>query len=237
MKHPLALRPKQEPDKDYSREPLVYEQVRGALRFENDGTGTILIHVRMRVQDYARVQKAGQLVFNYNAANEKLEVRTVRVTKLDGHAIMTNEGAIQDLSSPVAQAAPMYTDLRQKHVIVTGLSPGDILEYEALTTTIKPMFAGQFWPSWDFVSDAISLDEQVELNVPWDREVKVNSPAGIQSEVREEAGRRIYHWTTSNTTHPKAMEIPRRIRSCTAPRRCTRAQAAAAFCLYVCELA
>jgi tetratricopeptide (TPR) repeat protein len=196
--------------KDYSHEPIVYERIRGELRFENDGTGTTLRRVRLRVQDYAGVQKAGQLVFNYNAANEELEVRTVRVTKPDGHAVMTNEEAIQDLSSPVAQAAPMYTDLRQKHVIVAGLSPGDILEYETITTTTMPLFAGQFWPSWDFIADAISLDEQVELNIPGKREVKVNSPGAIRPEVREEAGRRIYHWSTSNLTHPKAAEIPTR---------------------------
>src|ERR1700687_4910182 len=84
-------------DKDYSHEPIVYEQIRGALRFENDGTGTTSRRVGLGVQDYAGVQKAGQLVFNYNAANEKLKVRTVRVTKPDGHTVMTNEGAIQDL--------------------------------------------------------------------------------------------------------------------------------------------
>jgi hypothetical protein len=190
-KAPAAVPSQTKTDRDYSREPLVYEQIRGALRFENNGTGTMGVRARMRVQDYAGVQKAGQLVFNYNAANEKLEVRTVRVIKPDGHIIITKEEAIQDLSSPVAQAGPMYTDLRQKHVIVTGLSPGDILEYETLTTTTKPLFAGEFWPAWDFESGAISLDEQVELNVPGEREVKVNSPAGIQPKVREEAGRRI----------------------------------------------
>jgi len=162
------------------------------------------IRARIRVQSYAGVQKAGQLIFNYQSANEKLEVRTVRVTKPDGKIITAGSEAVQDMTSPVAQVAPMYTDLRQKHVVVPGLSPGDILEYETLTTTEHPLTPGRFWQAWNFISDEICLDEQVELNVPLKSALQTHLNADIQPEMRMENGRHIFVWKTSNLAHPEA---------------------------------
>src|SRR6476660_2412484 len=64
---------------DYSREAMVYEQYRPLVRFENDGTGRRDSIARVRVQSEAGVQMLGQLVFGYNAANEKIEINYVRV--------------------------------------------------------------------------------------------------------------------------------------------------------------
>jgi hypothetical protein len=102
------------------------------------------IRARIHLQSYAGVQRVGQLIFNYQSANEKLEVCTIQVIKPDGKIITAGPDAVQDMTSPVAQAAPMYTDMRQKHVTVPGLSPGDILEYETVTTTEKALTPGQF---------------------------------------------------------------------------------------------
>jgi tetratricopeptide (TPR) repeat protein len=91
----------------------------------------------------------------------------------------------------------MYSDLREKHLPVKGLEPGDRLEYFARLQLEKPLATGQFWYGYQFVKIAIVLDEQLEISVPHEREVKVKSHT-VQPTTREENGRRIYTWRTSN---------------------------------------
>ena len=56
---------------------------------------------------------------------------------------------------------------------------------------------GQFWFGYQFIKSAVILDEQLEISVPHEREVKLKSQT-IQPTTREETGRRIYRWKTSN---------------------------------------
>jgi TonB family protein len=192
---------------DRSLEPLIYEQVRGKMRYENDGSGMREITARMRVQTPAGLAKAGQLVFDYNAANEKIEIRSVKVTKPNGGVITAGASAVQDLSAPVTLEAPMYTDARQKHVTVPGLAVGDMVEYDAVITTFEPLLPGQFWQTWIFVSNAISLDEQVDLDVPRDRLLKIKAAPGIESNTHDEGNRRVYHWATSTQMYFDQVEL------------------------------
>jgi TonB family protein len=192
---------------DISQAPYVYETVRGMLRYENDGTGTLEIKVRAKVQSQVGVDKLGQLVFNYNSANERLEIVSVQVIKPDGKTIVTGPDSIQDLSAPVAIEAPMYSDARQKHVTVSGLAAGDILEYHTVNTTVRPLTQGQFWQSWHFINDAPCLDEQVELSVPSNREIKIKAPPDVTSTSRTEGDRKVYTWK-STTARAAAIPVP-----------------------------
>jgi TonB family protein len=194
---------------DHSQEPVIYEQVRGKARYENDGTGVREISARMRVQTPAGLTKAGQLVFEYNASNEKIEIRSVKVTKPNGSVITAGPSAVQDLSAPVAREAPMYTDARQKHVTVPGLAVGDIVEYDVVIT-IEPLLPGQFWQTWNFISNAVSLDEQFELDVPHDRLLKIKASPGVDSSVRDEGDRRIYHWSTSTLQYSVQADLAKK---------------------------
>jgi tetratricopeptide (TPR) repeat protein len=197
-----------------SQEPLVYESVRGTLRYEDDGTGVREASARIHVQNALGVQKAGQLIFDYNGANERVEIRSVRVIKPDGSVVTTANGpeSVQDLSAPIAREAPMYTDARQKHVTVAGLSVGDYLEYDVVTTTTKPLIPNQFWQTWNFIADAICLDEQVDLNVPRQRSVKVKASQGVTQSMREEGDRRIYHWSTSTLKYETQADLLKRFK-------------------------
>jgi TonB family protein len=192
---------------DISDEPYVYEQVRGAIRYENDGTGTLEVKARIKVRSSLGIEKVGQLVFDYNSANERLDIVHIQVTKPDGRTIVTGPDAVQDLSAPVALQAPMYSDARQKHVTVSGLSVGDTLDYDIITTTVKPLTPGQFWQTWKFINDAPSLDEQVELNVPRNRALKMKSPPDVQPTSRTEGDRQIYLWKTT-TAHAAETPLP-----------------------------
>ncbi len=193
---------------DYSQEPFVFEQYKVASRFENDGTGTREQSARIRVQSDAGVQALGQLVFGYNSANEGMEVKYVRVRKADGSIVTASPDAAQDMPSPIQREAPVYTDFREKHVTVPGLRPGEMLEYDVLTTTHTPLVAGQFWLSHDFEKRAIVLDDELEVNVPRARKLKLKTQPGFDPMTEDSGDRRIYRWTSSHL-EPEKKEDPK----------------------------
>ena len=188
------------PDKlpDHSQEAYVVEKLRTAYRFENDGTGRREISARIRIQSEAGVEQWGQLVTGYNSANEKVEIPYVRVLKANGSTVTAQPDSVQDLSIPLEKEAPVYTDYRQKHVTVPGLRPGDELEYEFVTITQTPLAPQQFWMEHYFSQSGTVLDEQLELDVPKDRKIKLKTKPGSDPQVTEANGRRIYRWTSSH---------------------------------------
>jgi tetratricopeptide (TPR) repeat protein len=183
---------------DHSQEAYVVEKLRNSYRFENDGTGRWERYVRIKVQSEAGVEQWGQLVVGYNSANEKVEIPFVRVLKADGSTVTAPADSVQDLSIPLEREAPVYTDYRQKHITVPGLRPGEELEYDSVTITQTPLAAGQFWMEHDFVKAGTVLDEQLELDVPKDRTIKLKTAPGKDPKIKEENGRRIYTWTSSH---------------------------------------
>jgi len=188
----------EEPKRDYSQEAFVVEQYRTRYRFESDGTGRRETIARIRVQSEAGVQQWGQIQVGYNSANERVEIAYVRVIKADGSVVKAGDDAVQDLSAPVEQQAPVYTDYRQKHITVPGLRPGEVLEYDMITVIHTPLAAGQFWADYDFDKTNIMLDEELDVDVPADRPLKLKNKPGVDPKITDDNGRRIYHWTSSH---------------------------------------
>jgi len=183
---------------DYSQEAFVVEQYRSIYRFENDGTGRKETVARVRVQSEAGVQQWGQIQVGYNSANERVEMDYVRVIKADGSVVKAGEDAVQDLSAPLEQQAPVYTDYRQKHITVPGLRPGEVLEYHIVTVIHTALAPGQFWADYEFDKNNITLDEEVDVDVPSARPIKLKNKPGVDPKISEEQGRRHYHWTSSH---------------------------------------
>jgi tetratricopeptide (TPR) repeat protein len=195
--NPTSTKP-EELKHDYSQEGFVVEQYRSTYRFESDGTGTKKTVARIRVQSEAGVQQWGQILIGYNSANERVEITYVRVIKSDGTVVKAGEDAVQDLSAPLEQQAPVYTDYRQKHITVPGLRPGDVLEYGTVTVIHTALAPGQFWADYDFDKNNIMLDEELDVDVPADRPLKLKNKPGMDPKITEASGRRIYHWTSSH---------------------------------------
>src|ERR1700728_1610231 len=187
-----------QPKHDYSQEAFVVEQYRTRYRFESDGTGRRETVARVRVQSEAGVQQWGQIQVGYNSANERVEMAYVRVLKADGNVVKAGEDAVQDLSAPLEQQAPVYTDYRQKHITVPGLRPGEVLEYHIVTVIHTALAPGQFWADDEFDKNNITLDEEVDVDVPSARPIKLKNKPGMDPKISEEQGRRHYHWTSSH---------------------------------------
>jgi hypothetical protein len=185
---------------DHSQEAFIVEHVRTAWRFESDGRGRRELYMRLRTQSEAGVQQWGQLLFGYNAANERADIEFVRVRKPDGSVVNTSLDAVQDLSAPVQRVAPIYTDFRQKHATVESLRPGDTLEFKMVGTIHTALAPGHFWIEHGFTEDAIVLDELLEIDVPAEKPLTLKTRSGYEPAIKEDAGRRLYRWTHANLT-------------------------------------
>ncbi len=183
---------------DHTQEASVVELMSTKISFENDGALNQEAIARVHIQSEAGVQRYGLLTFSYQGSAQTVELEYVRVRKPDGTIVVTPPDNIQDLDAGITRAAPFYSDLREKHVAVRGLSPGDTIEYQARWRTTKPLVPGQFWYEYDFEHQAIVLDERLQISVPRDRPVKMKS-SQIAPVITEENGRRVYAWRTSNT--------------------------------------
>ncbi len=188
----------EEPKHDYSQEAFVIEQYRSVYRFENDGTGKRETIARIKVQSEAGVQQWGTIQFGYNSANERVEIAYVRVIKADGSVVRAGDDAVQDLSAQVEHEAPVYTDFRTKHITVPGLRPGEMLEYDITTIIHTPLAPGQFWADYDFDKTNIDLDEEIDVDIPAGRDIKLKNTPGMDPKINDANGRRTYHWTHSH---------------------------------------
>jgi hypothetical protein len=183
---------------DYSQEGFVIEKWYTTYTFQNDGTGRREIYARVKVQSEAGVQQWGQVVLGYSSANERVEIPYVRVLKADGTTVTAAPDAIQDLSSPVEREAPLYSDYRQKHITVPGLRPGDTLEYDVISVIATALAPGQFWMEHSFSKTGIVLDEQLSINLPKDRQVKLKTHTGFDPKISDTSDRRVYSWSSSH---------------------------------------
>ncbi len=198
---------------DFSKEAVVFDRMATHIREEADGTGTRQITARIRILADAGVKELAVLQFTYTATNQQVDIAYVRVVKPDGTIVLTPAYNVQDLPADVTRTAPMYSDIHQKHVAVKGLGVGDTLEYQVTLTTLKPEVPGHFWFEYSFQKDLIILDEQVDLDIPADKAVTVASAAADpQPTILTAAGRKLYHWASSNLARPDPDAPPKSVR-------------------------
>jgi tetratricopeptide (TPR) repeat protein/transglutaminase-like putative cysteine protease len=202
---PKAVPAATAPKPDYSNEAFIDEQDTTTISFENDGTSTRETSARIRIQSDAGVQRYSVLTFSYQNATETIDIDYVRVLKPDGTAVRTPADNIQEMPSEITRQAPLYSDLREKHVAVKGLSVGDVLEMKSHWRSTKPLALGQFWYAYNFSHDSIMLHEELRVTVPRDRAIKWKSER-YKPVINEEGSRRTYTWTSSQLESKSPVE-------------------------------
>jgi hypothetical protein len=186
---------------DFSQEAVVIQQTLTRVRFEEDGSGTRETTARMKVQADAGVKQLAVLTFTYTSANQQVDIAYVRVLHPDGTVVVTPGYNVQDMPADVSREAPMYSDIHEKHVAVRGLGVGDTLEYKVTLRTLKAEDPGQFWMEYSFEKNAIMLDEQLDLDLPADKQVTVVSTE-VQPTIATQGGRKVFHWSSTNLSRP-----------------------------------
>src|SRR4051794_10772895 len=206
------------PSAGYSDQPFIFEKAVTEFRRENDGTGTTSFFVRAKVISESGVQALGLLSFPYDNFAETLQVESVRVFKADGTVVNASLDNAQDIASAITREAPMYSDNRERHIPVPNLRPGDSVEYKYVRILTSPAIPGQFWIDDNFIKQSVVLDEEIDIDLPADREVKFKTAAGIVPSVSTAGARKVYRLHSKNLTvenekeeklkRPKAPTIP-----------------------------
>lgn len=191
----------------YAKEPYVFELIESDVRFEADGTGQRDLTIRVRIQSESAVRQFGLLVYPFASSFESLDVVYVRVRRPDGTVLETPPSDVQELDSAVSREAPMYTDEREKHIAVKSLAVGDVLEGQLRWTVHEPMARGHFWYDDSYFKAGICLKEIIQFDVPANVSVKLRH-VGPDPAVREEGGRRVYVFTSSNLKTAEESKIP-----------------------------
>lgn len=190
----------------YRNEAIVFEKSETTYRMHADGTGERDVHILARIQSQGAAQQFGVLAFAYASAYETPVVKLVRVHKPDGSVVDTPATDAIEMPADVSRQAPLYSDLKEKHIPVRSLSPGDTLEYEIDTSIDKAEAPGQFWGADHFTAPGtvIVLSEVLRLEVPADKYVQVWSPNHkVSTEVHN--GLRTYTWNVAQlVTAPKS---------------------------------
>lgn len=197
--------PKAATANSYPNEAVVIERMETTIHMNADGTGERDMHVKVRVQSEGAAQQFGDLTFPYASANETLNIKYVRVTKPDGSVVETSPSDAIEMPADVSRQAPLYSDLKEKHLPVRSVSSGDTLEYEIDTSINKADAPGQFWGSEHFTppGTVVVLAEVLTLDLPADKYVQVWSP-NHNPTITEQNGRRIYSWNVPQlVTAPK----------------------------------
>jgi tetratricopeptide (TPR) repeat protein/transglutaminase-like putative cysteine protease len=192
-----------EPAPDTSREALIFEQQDTHIIFENDGTGTREQSARIHILSDTGVQQFGIVTLQYQSSVESLDLDYVRVHKSDGTVVSTPLDDVQDMPSAITQQAPFYSDFREKHIAVKGLSAGDTLEFKAHWHVTKPLAPDQFWYSYNFDDENIEMNEQLRISVPAGRAVKWQSPS-VKPTIEEKDGRQIFTWKSTHLERKSA---------------------------------
>lgn len=202
----LTQEAKKSPSPDsFRNEALVIERSETMYRMHPDGTGERDIHLVVRIQSQGAAQQFGVLSFAYASANETPQIKLIRVHKPDGTTVDTPADTAIDMPAEVTRQAPLYSDLKEKHVPVRSLSAGDTLEYEVDTRIEKPEAPGEFWGATHFTlpGTVIVVAEMLTLEVPTEKYVQVWSP-NHKAIIQEKNGQRTYTWNVSQlVTAPK----------------------------------
>ena len=187
----------------FADQALVFEHYDTTYRMHADGTGERDIHIVVRIQSQGAAQQFGVLNLSYASANETPVIEMVRVHKADGTTVDTPATDAIDMPAAVSREAPLYSDLKEKHLPVRSLSVGDTLEYEARFTIDKAQAQGQFWGAHHFTlpGSVIVLNETLNLEVPADKYVQVWSP-NHKPAVSDHNGLRTYAWTVPQLIPP-----------------------------------
>jgi cytochrome c-type biogenesis protein CcmH/NrfG len=198
---PPVPAPTKTSDEDLAKQAYVYELYQEKSRFDADGTGQEETTIRVRIQSDAGVKAWGELVFGYSSESDELKVIYARVRKPDGTVIETPLDSIRDMTSAVEREAPVYTDYREKHMTVSALQVGDVLEYQRVCKIVKPATPNQFWTEHSFIKNYVVLDEKLELNIPSKSNAKLKTIPGYEAtSTRTEGDRTIYSWKRQNLT-------------------------------------
>jgi len=183
--------------------PAEFELLSTRYRFENDGTGRKEVIAKIRILNSMGTLQQAEQAFEYHPLREELRIPYIRVRKNDGTIVNIETNVAQ----PVPAGATPDSDLDERRIRIPSLAVGDLVEYDIITVIHRPLGPGEFYAHHDFQPTEV-LDEQLEVDVPVEREVKMKSRPELKFWKAVESRRKVYHWENQSPTATQVLAIP-----------------------------
>ncbi len=198
----LAVNPADHADDDY-----VYLLDDGVVRLEADGRGSRTYRQVVQIFTREAAETWGEQSFSYVSGRERLTLNWVRVVKPTGEVISARPTHEQESIAPVAQEAPVFSDVKVRRVSSGGIVPGTLLDYSYTVETLKPVMPGDFQRAWRVTTGRLTRRSRYVLDVPANLAVRVKEVnLTFPRTVVEGRGRRVYTWATADV--PKIEREP-----------------------------
>jgi hypothetical protein len=171
--------------------PSDFELLYTRYRFENDGTGRKEVIAKIRILNERGARQRSEESFEYRFLSEDLEIRYFQIRKKDGTLVKVETGQIER-PGDLPDGVPRF-DYNEKRVRVPGLVPGDLIEYDVVYVIHRPLGPGQFYVAYNFSLGDVT-DEQLSVEVPRHRNVKLKTIPGVKFWETGDAIWEVYHW-------------------------------------------
>lgn len=189
----LAVKPEEHPG-----EAFVYLLDDGVVRFEADGRGTRTYRQVIQILTREAAETWGELSFSYSPGRERLTVNWARVVRPSGEVVSPQPAHEQESLAPVAEQAPVYTDLRIRRLSLGGVAPGTLVDYSYTVELKQPVMPGDFLSEWRVTTGRLTRRSRLIVDVPASLTPRVKETnVRFPRVVTERGGRRTYVWATT----------------------------------------
>ena len=169
------------------------EEIRTVYRFNNDGTGQTTTYNRWRALTAAGRGAISQFSFPYASEFDSVRVDFFRTLKKDGSVLEGDSRQTFDTTPPLVASAPLFSDLKQKTIVLPNVELGDSVEYQMVIERRLSPKPGDFWVLDKLRRNVAVALEITELDLPADRKIALHEFVPHTSDVRE-GGRRKLGW-------------------------------------------
>jgi len=192
---------------DHPNEAYIYLLDDGVVRLEADGRGTRTYRQVVQILNREAAEQWGERSFSYVSGRERLTLNWVRVVRPSGAVISAQPSHEQETVAPVAQEAPVYSDVRVRRISIGGIAPGTLLDYSYTVETLKPVMPGDFENSWRITTGRLTRRSRYIIDAPAALDVRIKETnLSFRRRTSEVGGRRVYVWATSEV--PKLEREP-----------------------------
>ena len=179
-------------------EDVYIEEAETLYRAEDSGVVETTIRLKFKVLTEVGRQANGHATVSYQSELSEVQFNYVKTIKPDGSVVEAKVDQPLEVSPPVTQQAPMFSDLKIKVIPIPALQVGDRVEWEVVTRQHTPLKPGDFWLGGTPIRNLRVLSERITLDLPADRKVMLKLDDDLPPEITEGEGRRIYRWKLSN---------------------------------------
>jgi transglutaminase-like putative cysteine protease len=182
---------------DHQGEDWVYLLDDGVVRYEKDGTGSRTYRQVVQVFTREAAEHFGEQSFDYVSGREKLTINWLRVLTADGKLISDKPVHEQESIAPVAQEAPVYSDVKERRVSLGGVAPNTIVDFSYTIETVEPVMPADFQNSWRVSTGRLTRRSRYLVDLPADFVPNIEERnLSFLRRVTEANGRKVYLWAT-----------------------------------------